>query len=33
MTAVTKNNPKTDAAVMVQEYFSFIFLIQESLAT
>ena len=33
MTAVTKNNPKTDAAVMVQKYFSFIFLTEESLAT
>ena len=37
MTAVTKNNPKTDAGVIVQEYFSFIFLIliflEESLVT
>ena len=33
MTAVSKNNPKTDAAVKGQEYFSFIFLIEESLAT
>ena len=33
MTAVTKNNYKNDAALMVQEYFSFIFPIEESLAT
>ena len=33
MTAVTKNTPKTDAAVMVQEYLSFKFLTEESLAT
>ena len=33
MTAVTKNNPKTDAAVMIQEYFLFIFLIEDTLAT
>ena len=33
MTAVSKNNPKTDAAVKGLEYFSFIFLIEESLAT
>ena len=31
--AVCKNNPKTDAAVKGLEYFSFIFLIEESLAT
>ena len=33
MTTITKNNTKTDAAVLVQEYFSFIFLNEESLAT
>ena len=33
MTAVTKNNPKTDAVAMVQECFSFVFLIEEPLAT
>ena len=37
MTAVTKNNSKTDAGIMIQEYFSVIFFIliflEESLAT